>query len=367
MHAAGRVDPAGVAGRERRLEPAMLVDAGQLVQLAHGIGGQLAPFGRRVEGRHAVNRAGFVIHSAVHEAREDVQCVLHTHTRAGVAVSAQQCGVLPISQQSTFVLSSLAYHDYEGVALHDGEKPRLVRDLGDKRYLIDKVLAYDYVFRAAHHPSAADAAVHARGNTAVADFGLNSGPARAVRYLQKIAGIPETGKVSPRLMEAIADMNAAELIEDYCDKRAAFLQAIVDRDPSQSKFRGGWLARVEDVRKAAKKMAGRTVPSIKDYRDPDVVMPKAEPPDIGWRDLAGSRKMTLVQRMQAFWASLGLGGVGLSLADGMGYAKDFSQVFKDNAGLLLILGSVAGIGAGVFLARWMVEDAREGRYRVGRD
>lgn len=201
----------------------------------------------------------------------------------------------------------------------------------------------------------------------IADFGLNSGPSRAVRYLQKAVGMPQTGKVSPGLLEAVAEATVQDLVEDYCDARAAFLQAIVDRDPSQKKFRKGWLARVEDVRKASKKMAGKTVPSIKDYRDPDVVMPKAEPPGIGPKDLAGSRKMTLVQRMQAFWASLGLGGVGLSVADGMGYAKDFSQVFKDNAGLLLILGSVAGIGAGVFLARWMVEDAREGRYSVGRD
>lgn len=83
-----------------------------------------------------VNPAGFVIHSAVHEAREEVQCVLHTHTRAGVAVSAQQCGVLPISQQSTFVLASLAYHDYEGVACRDDERPRLQNDLGDSNFLM---------------------------------------------------------------------------------------------------------------------------------------------------------------------------------------------------------------------------------------
>jgi len=83
-----------------------------------------------------VNPAGFVIHSAVHEAREDVQCVLHTHTRAGVAVSAQRCGVLPISQQSTFVLGSLAYHAYEGVAFRDEEKPRLQADLGNANFLM---------------------------------------------------------------------------------------------------------------------------------------------------------------------------------------------------------------------------------------
>ena len=83
-----------------------------------------------------VNPAGFVIHSAIHQVREDAACVLHTHTRAGVAVSAQKCGVLPISQQSTFVLGSLAYHDYEGVALRDDEKPRLQADLGKANYLM---------------------------------------------------------------------------------------------------------------------------------------------------------------------------------------------------------------------------------------
>ncbi len=83
-----------------------------------------------------VNPAGFTIHSAVHAARHDIECVLHTHTLNGVAVSAQKCGVLPISQQSIFVLSSLGYHDYEGVALRDDEKPRLVRDLGHKNFLM---------------------------------------------------------------------------------------------------------------------------------------------------------------------------------------------------------------------------------------
>ena len=83
-----------------------------------------------------VNPAGFVIHSAIHAVRDDAQCVLHTHTRAGVAVSAQKSGVLPISQQSTFVLASLAYHDYEGVALRDDEKPRLQNDLGQANFLM---------------------------------------------------------------------------------------------------------------------------------------------------------------------------------------------------------------------------------------
>jgi ribulose-5-phosphate 4-epimerase/fuculose-1-phosphate aldolase len=88
------------------------------------------------ESPYNVNKAGFVIHSAIHAAREDALCVLHTHTRAGVAVSAQKNGVLPISQQSTFVLAALAYHDYEGVALRDDEKPRLQADLGRAIFLM---------------------------------------------------------------------------------------------------------------------------------------------------------------------------------------------------------------------------------------
>ena len=83
-----------------------------------------------------VNPAGFTIHSAIHAARHDAKCVLHVHTPNGIAVSAQKGGVLPISQQSIFVLASLAYHDYEGVALNDDEKPRLVRDLGDKTFFM---------------------------------------------------------------------------------------------------------------------------------------------------------------------------------------------------------------------------------------
>lgn len=85
---------------------------------------------------HSINPAGFTIHSAVHAARSDAICVMHLHTSYGIAVSAQKQGLLPISQQAMFALSSLAYHDYEGLALDDEEKPRLVADLGEKKYLI---------------------------------------------------------------------------------------------------------------------------------------------------------------------------------------------------------------------------------------
>lgn len=93
--------------------------------------------GRKIDDSpYDVNPAGFNIHAAIHAARKDAQCVLHVHSLDGIAVSAQRDGMLPLSQQSIFVLASLAYHDYEGVALNEDERPRLVRDLGDKNFLM---------------------------------------------------------------------------------------------------------------------------------------------------------------------------------------------------------------------------------------
>ncbi|MGY0579079.1 MAG: class II aldolase/adducin family protein [Paraglaciecola chathamensis] len=89
-----------------------------------------------MESDYDINPAGFVIHSAVHEAREDAQCVMHLHTTAGIAVSTQKQGLLPLSQQSLFALSSMSYHEYEGVALNPDEKKRLVADLGSTNFMI---------------------------------------------------------------------------------------------------------------------------------------------------------------------------------------------------------------------------------------
>lgn len=83
-----------------------------------------------------INRAGFFIHSAVHEARPDLGCVIHTHTTAGVAVSAQDCGLLPISQHAVRFHGRLAYHDYLGVADDDAERRRLATDLGSHDSMI---------------------------------------------------------------------------------------------------------------------------------------------------------------------------------------------------------------------------------------
>jgi ribulose-5-phosphate 4-epimerase/fuculose-1-phosphate aldolase len=89
-----------------------------------------------VDSPYEINPAGFTIHSCIHAARPDVACVMHVHSLNGIAVSIQRQGLLPLSQQSLFVLSSLAYHDYEGVALKAEEQPRLVHDLGEKTYLM---------------------------------------------------------------------------------------------------------------------------------------------------------------------------------------------------------------------------------------
>jgi ribulose-5-phosphate 4-epimerase/fuculose-1-phosphate aldolase len=83
-----------------------------------------------------VNPAGFVIHSAIHRSRDDAQCVLHTHTRAGCAVAAQESGLLPLNQMSLTFYNRIGYHDYEGVALNRDEQERLVANLGDNHSLM---------------------------------------------------------------------------------------------------------------------------------------------------------------------------------------------------------------------------------------
>ncbi|WP_250518987.1 class II aldolase/adducin family protein [Caballeronia sp. ATUFL_M1_KS5A] len=85
---------------------------------------------------HEVNKAGYIIHSAIHEGRPDVRCVIHTHTRAGVAVAAMRCGLLPISQTALRFYRRIAYHDFEGPAVEAEERGRLVNDLGECNAMI---------------------------------------------------------------------------------------------------------------------------------------------------------------------------------------------------------------------------------------
>ena len=84
---------------------------------------------------YGVNQAGYVIHSAIHRVRHDVDCIIHTHTLAGMAVSAMKCGILPIAQ-SSMRFANIAYHDYEGVALRIDERERLVESLGDREAMV---------------------------------------------------------------------------------------------------------------------------------------------------------------------------------------------------------------------------------------
>lgn len=88
------------------------------------------------ESQYSINPAGFTIHSAIHEVREDAGCVIHLHTLDGVAVSSCADGLLPLNQIAQYVTHDLAYHDYEGVALDHDERPRLQRDLGTKNHML---------------------------------------------------------------------------------------------------------------------------------------------------------------------------------------------------------------------------------------
>lgn len=101
-----------------------------------------------------VNVAGFVIHSALHAASEQINCVIHTHTADGIAVSAQKNGLLPISQHALKFYGQISYHDYEGVALSTEERDRLVADLGQNRVMILRnhglLAAGDTIQRAFH-------------------------------------------------------------------------------------------------------------------------------------------------------------------------------------------------------------------------
>ena len=83
-----------------------------------------------------MHRAGFVIHSAIHGGRDDVDCVIHTHSKAGVAVAAMKDGLLPLSQHAQLFFGRVSYHDYEGLAIDIDERQRLVRDLGSNPVMI---------------------------------------------------------------------------------------------------------------------------------------------------------------------------------------------------------------------------------------
>lgn len=119
------INPFGLMYGEITASSLVKIDiAGAVVEPGAG------PFGRDV------NPAGFTIHAAIHGAREDAHCVVHTHTVAGCAVSAQKDGLLPLTLESMIFYDRVAYHDFEGVTVVEDEGPRLVRDLGDRNAMI---------------------------------------------------------------------------------------------------------------------------------------------------------------------------------------------------------------------------------------
>ena len=105
--------------------------ASDLVKIDHE-GNIVAPY----DHGKMVNVAGFVIHSALHHAREDINCVIHTHTADGIAVSAQTQGLLPLSQHALKFYHNIAYHEYEGIAFSTEERVRLVKDMAHYRCMI---------------------------------------------------------------------------------------------------------------------------------------------------------------------------------------------------------------------------------------
>lgn len=113
----------GVAFEKMRASDLVLIDLDGNVVDRHFNGGK-------------VNAAGFVIHSAIHDARPDLHCIIHTHTAAGMAVAAQRDGLLPLTQHALKFYGNLAYHTYEGIALSLEERERLVADLGTHKAMI---------------------------------------------------------------------------------------------------------------------------------------------------------------------------------------------------------------------------------------
>jgi ribulose-5-phosphate 4-epimerase/fuculose-1-phosphate aldolase len=85
---------------------------------------------------YTINRAGFVVHSAIHEARSNINAIVHLHTINGMAISALQEGLLPISQAACHFYGKIAFHDYQGISVHEEEKTQLVKSLGDKNVII---------------------------------------------------------------------------------------------------------------------------------------------------------------------------------------------------------------------------------------
>lgn len=167
-----------------------------------------------------INPAGFTIHSAIHAARHDVVCVLHTHTVAGVAVSCQQDGLLPLNQWSMQFHGKTAYHTYEGIALDLDERRRLVADLGDKPVMI---LRHHGLLTCGRSVSEAFKLMHNLERSCQAQLAFQSSGAPAAPVPP---GIPE--KVAQQYASAYDKMATGKLADT---EWAAFKRRVALSDP----------------------------------------------------------------------------------------------------------------------------------------
>lgn len=177
----------------------------------------------------------------------------------------------------------------------------------------------------------------------VADFGLNSGPSRAVKYLQRLLEQPQTGTLQDEAIQEIARHPLDELITTYCDERARFLNQIVENNPSQAKFRKGWLSRVGDVRKTATKMAA-SAPVPETVR---VAMPKADVPEHG-----SEEKTSLLDTSERNFSILNsLANQGSRIASSIRDLKRF--VWWGGGGTTMAVGAVKQTKTGATLGEIM--------------
>lgn len=196
---------------------------------------------------------------------------------------------------------------------------------------------------------------------AVADFGLNSGPSRAAKYLCRCLGMKQSGTLNNEVIQAAKQADADDLVNTYCDARAAFLRGIVASNTSQGKFLKGWLNRVADVRSRSLKLVNvKPLPPVE--MKPDVVMPKADPEKPTTKELTKvSRKAVWLQNARRLWNSITL----TSILTGLGIMNDtsgqVSQFVSWQALVTLITIGLLAVPFIKYIESLLREDVEEGR------
>jgi lysozyme family protein len=197
---------------------------------------------------------------------------------------------------------------------------------------------------------------------AVADFGLNSGPSRAAKYLCRCLGKPQSGTLNNDVVQAAHHADLDDLVNAYCDARASFLRGIVASNASQGKFLKGWLNRVSDVRKRSLKLVALPAEAPPSEMAPDVVMPKADPPKPTTKELVKvSRKAKWLVYFRRIMDSI----TATSILGGLGIATSTSSQVKQLVPIEAIAGVITvGLLLSMFAAYIVAlirEDVEEGR------